>query len=82
MASDVDLKADAARWAAHFALDVFNNHVSNHEHDCTETCVKYVKQKLEATSKCLNGPVKMQQANGRPLSLAINSRPETILEPI
>ena len=48
VASGEDLKVDAVRWAAHFAQDVFNNHCTNHEHDCTETCVKYVKKKLEA----------------------------------
>ena len=42
------IAADAKQWAAHFAQDVFNNHCSNHEHDCTETCIKYVKKKLEA----------------------------------
>ena len=47
-ASKTDLSEDAKLWAAHFANDVFNNHVSNHEHDCTETCVKYAKKKVEA----------------------------------
>ena len=39
---------DAHAWKLHFAHDVFNNHCSNHEHSCTDTCVKYVKQKLKA----------------------------------
>ena len=43
-----DLHADARLWASHFGHDTFNNHCTNHEHDCTETCVKYVKKKLEA----------------------------------
>ena len=43
-----DKLEDAHAWKAEFAHDVFNNHCSNHEHDCTETCVKYVKKKLEA----------------------------------
>ena len=47
-ASQTDLAEDAALWAAHFANDAFNNHVANHEHDCTETCVKYAKKKVEA----------------------------------
>lgn len=47
-ASPEELQADAQRWAAHFALDVFHNHCSNHEHDCTDTCIKYVKKKLLA----------------------------------
>jgi hypothetical protein len=46
--SVADKTADAEQWAAHFAQDVFNNHCSTHEHDCTETCIKYVKKKLEA----------------------------------
>ena len=40
--------ADAVAWATHFARDTFNNHCSNHEHNCIETCVKYVKKKQEA----------------------------------
>ena len=47
-ASQEDLAADAAKWAAHFAQDSFNNHCVNHEHDCTATCIKYAKKKLEA----------------------------------
>ena len=43
-----DLENDARAWAAHFGHDAFHNHCSNHEHDCTSTCVKYVKKKLEA----------------------------------
>ena len=43
-----DLNRDATLWAHHFANDTRNNHCSNHEHDCKETCVKYVKKKLEA----------------------------------
>ena len=43
-----DLQKDARAWAAHFGPDAFHNHCSNHEHDCTSTCVKYVKKKLEA----------------------------------
>ena len=35
-------------WAAPFGHDAFHNHCSNHEHNCTSTCVKYVKKKLEA----------------------------------
>ena len=46
-ASDEVVQADARRWARAFALDSFNNHCVNHEHDCTATCVKYVKNKLE-----------------------------------
>ena len=40
--------ADAKDWAVQFAYDARNNQCSNHEHDCKETCVKYVKKKLEA----------------------------------
>ncbi|MDA8609367.1 hypothetical protein N9L19_00470 [bacterium] len=43
-----DLHKDAQAWAAHFGRDAFNNHCSNHDHDCTGACVKYVKNKLEA----------------------------------
>ena len=47
-ASQQDIERDTAAWASHFGRDSFNNHCANHEHNCTETCVKYVKQKLEA----------------------------------
>ena len=43
-----DLEKDAKHWAYHYGKHVFDNHCTNHEHDCTETCVKYVKKKLEA----------------------------------
>ena len=43
-----DLAADASNWANHFAHDVRNNHCSSHDHDCKETCVKYVNKKLKA----------------------------------
>ena len=39
---------DEGNVAAHFAQHVFNSHGANHEHDCTETCIKYVKKKFEA----------------------------------
>ena len=47
-ASVEEINADAEAWAAAFSHDFFCNICSNHEHDCTETCVKYVKKKLEA----------------------------------
>ena len=40
--------ADAEAWAAAFSHDFCCNLCSKHEQDCTETCVKYVKKKLEA----------------------------------
>ena len=43
-----ELETDARAWAECFGLDAFNNHCVNHEHDCTETCIKYVKRRLEA----------------------------------
>ena len=46
-ASETDMQADAHKWAEHFAHDVFNNHCVNHEHDCTATCIKYAKKKIE-----------------------------------
>merc|ERR1739836_352150 len=38
--SEAERAADSKQWAAHFGQDVFNTHCSNHEHDCTETCIK------------------------------------------
>ena len=46
--TDEDQAQDALQWASCFGEDVFHNHCSNHEHDCHETCIKYVKKKLEA----------------------------------
>ena len=46
--SEDAVAVDAKQWASHFAQDVFNNHCTTHEHNCTETCIKYVKKKLEA----------------------------------
>ena len=47
-ADEGDILADARAWSTNFARDAFNNHVVNHEHDCTETCIKYAKKRLEA----------------------------------
>ena len=46
--SPADKLMDANAWKVHFAHDAFNNQCSNHEHSCTDTCVKYVKEKLKA----------------------------------
>ena len=43
-----DIENDAKLWASLFSYDARNMHCSNHEHDCKETCVKYVKKRLEA----------------------------------
>ena len=48
VATEAEVDADAKAWATHFAHDVRNNHCSNHDHDCKETCVKYVHKKLQA----------------------------------
>jgi hypothetical protein len=37
--------------APRLVLVFFHNHCTNHEHVCTETCIKYVKKKLEAKQK-------------------------------
>ena len=46
--TQAELEEDAEQWAKHFSHDARANHCSNHEHDCKETCIKYVKKKLEA----------------------------------
>ena len=48
VSSAAGIAADTNQWATHFAHGVFNNHCTSHEHDCTETCIKYAKKKLEA----------------------------------
>ena len=57
VASDAELTADAKQWAAHFAQDSFNNHCTNNAHDCTETCIKYAKKKLQAKQSLLSHKV-------------------------
>ena len=47
-ASDADLSAEAVIWARHYANHVRNGMCFNHEHRCVETCVKKVKDQLEA----------------------------------
>ena len=47
-----DLESDAKLWATHFSYDARNNHCSNHEHDCKETCVKYVKKNWRLSRVC------------------------------
>jgi hypothetical protein len=39
-----DIENDAKLWASLFSYDAGNPHYSNHEHDCKETFVKYVKK--------------------------------------
>ena len=39
-----DLKRDSQRWALCFARDMRALHGHNHDHNCSFTCVKYVKQ--------------------------------------
>ena len=55
--TDADRATDARQWAQHFGTDVFNNQCHNHEHDCKATCVKYVKQQLEAQSSLRSNKV-------------------------
>ena len=47
-ASNEDSKEDDHAWAVAFADDSFDNHCPHHEHDCTDTCIKYAKNQLEA----------------------------------
>ena len=42
-ASEEDLAADAAAWAASFARDQRSCFVQHHSHECTATCVKHLK---------------------------------------
>ena len=47
-ASDEALLHEGVVWARHFAHDVRSGFCHNQTHDCTETCVKKQKKKLEA----------------------------------
>ena len=48
MATEKELAADALEWSKSFARDARSCHAVNHDHDCTETCVKKAK-KIEGT---------------------------------
>ena len=45
------LADDARRWACSFCRDVRALSQLNHNHDCTSTCIKYVKQKVKDTAE-------------------------------
>ena len=45
------LADDARRWACSFCRDVRALSQLNHNHDCTSTCIKYVKQKIKDTAE-------------------------------
>ena len=49
-ASAEDLDQDAQRWARAFARDARSCHSQNHDHDCTDTCVKYAAKQGKAAS--------------------------------
>ena len=45
VATTTHLAADCQAWKTSFARDQRANHIQNHDHDCTATCVKYQKKK-------------------------------------
>ena len=47
------LTADANAWALSFCRDFRALHQFNHDHDCTSTCIKYVKKGKESAEKAL-----------------------------
>lgn len=47
------LTADANAWALSFCRDFRALHQLNHDHDCTSTCIKYVKKGKENAEKAL-----------------------------
>ena len=48
-----DLHRDAKAWALSFCRDFRALHQFNHDHDCTSTCIKYVKKGKEAAEQAL-----------------------------
>ena len=38
---------DANKWGRSFCRDFRALHQLNHNHDCTSTCIKYIKQKAK-----------------------------------
>ena len=49
VATAADVAADRQAWETSFARDQRANFIQNHDHDCTETCVKYRKKKQSGT---------------------------------
>jgi len=47
-ASADDVEQDARIWARAFARDTRSCHTQNHDHDCTDTCVKYATKQGKA----------------------------------
>ena len=47
------LTADANAWALSFCRDFRALHQLNHDHDCTHTCIKYVKKGKESAETAL-----------------------------
>ncbi len=47
-ASAEEVEQDARSWARAFARDARSCHAQNHDHDCTDTCVKYAAKQGKA----------------------------------
>ena len=52
-ATYADFISDAMQWALSFCRDFRALHQFNHDHDCTSTCIKYVKKGKEAAEDAL-----------------------------
>ena len=52
MATEQEIAADALEWSKSFACDARSCHAVNHDHDCTETCVKKAKKKMVHKRVC------------------------------
>ena len=52
-ATYAELISDAMQWALSFCRDFRALHQFNHDHDCTSTCIKYVKKGKEAAEDAL-----------------------------
>ena len=53
LATYTALISDANQWALSFCRDFRALHQFNHDHDCTSTCIKYVKKGKEAAEDAL-----------------------------
>ena len=47
------LLSDASQWAQNFCRDFRALHQFNHDHDCTSTCIKYVKKGKDVAEDAL-----------------------------
>ena len=65
-ASPEDVRQDACAWARAYVRDARSGMVQNHDHDCTDTCVKYANKNSKAgneENQCQGNQSKLKAAS-------------------